>query len=144
MKTTLRDHVFSRLIIEPETGCLLWAGYISPNGYGNTGGRLVHRLMYEWFNGPIPDGLEIDHLCSVKHCAAPAHLEAVTHAENRRRAVDKPHCQRGHEWTQENTYRSPAGNRYCRQCQRAAYQAWIAARRSERPRDKGSSGKATP
>src|SRR5262245_35041552 len=94
-----RSRVLAKLIIDQESGCLLWTGYVAPNGYGNTGGRLVHRLMYEWFNGPIPDGLEIDHTCRVKHCAAPAHLEAVTHAENRRRAMDKTHCKRGHKWT---------------------------------------------
>src|SRR5262245_44481006 len=66
-----RDHVFSKLIIDQESGCMLWTGYVARNGYGNTGGQLVHRLMYEWFTGPIPAGLEIDHLCRNRLCASP-------------------------------------------------------------------------
>lgn len=69
--------------------CLRWTGLIRANGYGKISvqGRLVyvHRLAYEVAKGPIPDGLEIDHLCRVRDCINPDHLEAVTHAENVRR-----------------------------------------------------------
>jgi len=121
----MRDRVFSRLIIEPETGCLLWTGALT-KGYGVTSqdGKplYVHRVMYEWFVGPIPDGTEIDHLCRNKHCAAPAHLEAVPHAENIRRGdtgkhnAIKTHCQYGHPYDDANTYRAKNGARLCRQC----------------------------
>ena len=76
-----------------------------PNGYSmiTVEGRATpgHRLSYELFVGPIPEGLELDHLCRVKGCYNPDHLEAVTHQENtRRRSLAKPlktHCKRGHE-----------------------------------------------
>lgn len=81
--------LFSKLVIDQSTGCLLWTGACNDQGYGHlhVGGRTgrqvyVHRLMYELFVDSVPDGLEIDHLCKVPRCASPAHLEAVTHREN--------------------------------------------------------------
>ena len=72
-----------------STGCLVWTGPTAGAGYGviSHKNRLayVHRVSYELSNGPIPSGLEIDHLCEVKLCLEPSHLEAVTHAENMRR-----------------------------------------------------------
>jgi hypothetical protein len=120
----LRERVLSNLIIDPS-GCLLWSGGLM-KGYGVTSsyGRplYVHRVMYEWFIGPIPDGLEIDHVCKVKRCAAPAHLEAVTHAENMRRwggrhNAIKTACPRGHAYDEANT-RHAYGRRFCRRCAR--------------------------
>ena len=75
-----------------EGGCWLWVGgRARPNGYGNlsVNNRLVnvHRLSYELRKGPIPDGLTIDHLCRVRLCINPDHLEAVTRAENTRREL---------------------------------------------------------
>lgn len=73
--------------------CLLWQGRLTYAGYGhlNLQGRFigVHRVAYELAKGPIPAGLEIDHLCAVRHCVNPDHLEAVTHAENLRRARER-------------------------------------------------------
>ena len=70
--------------------CWLWEGNIATNSYGlytaNFSGqrqtKRAHRLAYELMVGPIPDGLELDHLCRVRNCVNPAHLEAVTHQEN--------------------------------------------------------------
>jgi len=74
--------------------CWLWTGRIERNGYtqfrvGGKAGKDVssHRWIYEQTEGPIPDGLEIDHLCFVRHCVNPKHLEPVTHAENIRRSL---------------------------------------------------------
>lgn len=85
----------------------------------------VHRLAYTASKGAIPDGLTIDHLCRNPSCFNPDHLEAVTAAENIRRGTQgqaqasKTHCVRGHEFTEENTYRPPGKNeRACRECQR--------------------------
>lgn len=78
----------------PHLGrCWIWTGYTSRLGYGifGPGGRSVtmpaHRWSYEHFVGPVPDGLELDHLCRVRRCVNPLHLEAVTHRENCLRAV---------------------------------------------------------
>ena len=124
----LKERLFPRLIINPETGCLLWTGAISGGGYGYIsmpGRKLlrVHRVMYELFVGPIPDGMVLDHLCRVRRCASPAHLEAVTHRTNTLRgespaaiAVAMNACDRGHEFDLINTYWTPDGKRHCRAC----------------------------
>jgi len=108
-----------------SNGCWVWSGQVGNSGYGkysSTG--LAHRVSYETFVGPIPDGLTIDHLCLNKMCINPAHLEPVTSAENaRRRDVHhgigsaKTHCPQGHEYSLENT-RHSNGRRHCRACAR--------------------------
>jgi hypothetical protein len=116
---------------EPNTGCWLWLGTTFPLGYANVrfGGksRLAHRVMYELVNGPIPDGLQLDHLCRVRSCINPAHLQPVTARENTRRSPvanaakngRKTACLYGHQFTEENTgwWRK---KRYCRECKRRA------------------------
>jgi hypothetical protein len=82
----------------------------------------AHRVAYEALKGPIAVGLDIDHLCRNPGCVNPAHLEAVTHAENIRRAMSlrprKTHCVHGHAYTDENTLVS--GRKWiCRTCKRA-------------------------
>lgn len=75
--------------VDPETGCWLWAKQLVGGRYGRkwVGGRgiLAHVWYYEQAKGPIPEGLEIDHLCRVKQCCNPDHLEAVTRTVNRHR-----------------------------------------------------------
>ena len=77
-------YLFDRITVT-ET-CWLWTGPKYHNGYGQARGGRVHRLMYEALVGPIPDGLELDHLCRIRECVNPEHLEPVTRAENARRA----------------------------------------------------------
>ncbi len=116
--------------------CWMWTGCRDGKGYGkaNFKGKHVapHRFSYELHNGPIPAGLEIDHLCRTTSCVNPAHLEAVTRAENmRRRTEAQTHCKRGHEFTPENTrYHSATGSRVCRACMRDYQREWARERRA--------------
>lgn len=105
---TLHDRLFSRVTKDSNSGCWNWTGALS-HGYGlmaigNGRQRLTHRLSYELLVGPIPTGLELDHLCKNTACLNPAHLEPVTRAENLRRSDSwggrnsrKTHCPRGHQ-----------------------------------------------
>lgn len=77
--------------VDPKTGCWIWLGAKSPLGYGRAWDadagrvRVAHQIIFEREYGPIPEGLELDHLCRNPECVRPHHLEAVTHAENMRR-----------------------------------------------------------
>ncbi len=99
-------------------GCELWTGTILSSGYGQVKIRgrryLAHRWVYEQEVGPIPEELEIDHLCGQKACVRPSHLEVVTHAVNCQRRLVPERCPRGHEpaWA-----RYPSGEgRRCKTC----------------------------
>ena len=117
---------------EPNTGCWLWAGALNRDGYGIANRqyrtRMAHSISYEFVFGPIPEGLELDHLCRVRCCVNPDHLEAVTHLENCQRGTAgthirrveslKTHCSKGHEFAGENLYTRKNGARGCRECSR--------------------------
>ena len=111
--------------------CWAWPSAFNNQGYGVVGkGRgavLAHRMAWEARNGPVPTGLELDHLCKTKWCWNPTHLEPVTHQENSIRAnagahnKAKTHCIKGHEYTPSNTYIYPGnGRRACKICRQAA------------------------
>ena len=88
-----------------ESGCWEWQAHVGRLGYGAFffSGRMgpAHRFAYELRVGPIPDGLELDHLCRNRSCVNPDHLEPVTHAENMRRAR-LTHCHVGHPMSGSN------------------------------------------
>lgn len=112
-----------------EAKCWEWTGARMHNGYGQlvVGGirYAVHRYVYEQLVGPIPEGLDLDHLCRNRACVNPIHLEPVTRGENLRRGYlaeprsAKTHCIRGHAFDAANTRISKAGKRQCRSCDRS-------------------------
>lgn len=132
----ITERLQRRTQVEPG-GCWLWTGPISNRGYGllNTKhkSQLVHRASYEVHRGPIPGGMTLDHLCRVRHCLNPEHLEPVTAQENILRSpftmasrwARRTSCVNGHVFTPENTMwvktsRSPGKrHRTCRICHRA-------------------------
>lgn len=124
---TLEQQLLERIVID-DNGCWLWTSTISRaprncGGYGKHGKDYAHRLAYESWVGPIPLGTEIDHLCRVRRCIRPSHLEAVTRQVNLLRGqtfaaghAAKTHCPAGHEYTPENTSLSAKNQRTCRTC----------------------------
>lgn len=112
-------------------GCLRWTGAHTAKGYGQITvdgrHRPVHVLAHEAWIGPVPAGLEVDHVhargCRHRDCIEPSHLEAVTHAENVRRTAELiTHCPQGHKYTPENIQWRPPNRpgqprrRRCRRC----------------------------
>lgn len=121
------ERFLDKVSMEPNSGCWLWTGTLQRQGYGRfykvnkQPAILAHRVAFEHFVGPIPTGLELDHLCRVKGCVNPKHLEAVTHAENMRRwgigdlQKKKTHCPHGHPYEGDNLVRK-GNRRVCRTC----------------------------
>jgi hypothetical protein len=106
------------------TGCWIWKGSLNPDGYPFFSQKSVHRLSYQILVGPIPDGMEIDHLCRQRACVNPHHLEAVTHKVNVLRGngptaknAQKTHCPRGHPYD----IRLKSGGRWCSICAKTGY-----------------------
>jgi hypothetical protein len=129
-RPTLRERLLSKAVINWETGCWEWTAHRNGSGYGVIGlpsrkTGSAHRVAYELIHGPIPDGLDLDHLCRVRHCINPAHLEPVTRRENSLRGngpgiviARGDQCSAGHPYTEINT-RVRGGKRFCRTCDRA-------------------------
>ncbi|MGW6658898.1 HNH endonuclease signature motif containing protein [Rhodococcus sp. NPDC055024] len=129
-------HILAR-VRKDDNGCWNWLNVPTSEGYGEVNltilgrKRLVHTVTYELSIGPVPDGLELDHLCRNRLCCNPDHLEPVTHTENIRRGEMEPkkqewfasrtHCKNGHEYAAENTARRVDGRRRCRTCLHASY-----------------------
>ncbi len=124
--------IFARVIPEPNSGCWIWGGALGTGGYANTSLNnrhiKIHRMAWMLVNGPIPDGLEIDHKCRVRSCVNPDHLEAVTHLENVRRGIASATlaarnaaivtCPKGHPYSGKNLILRKSGSRQCRECNR--------------------------
>jgi hypothetical protein len=132
----LPDRFWSMISPLPYTGCWIWTGSRYPVGYGKVhwqGKKQgAHRVVYTLLVGPIPDGLVIDHLCRVRACVNPQHLEAVTFRENVLRGESPSvvagrtgYCKKGHRLGGDNVHPSVAarGKQDCRTCgnERSAY-----------------------
>lgn len=130
----LIDKVLTNITMEPNSGCWLFLrnatfnkaggmyGYVFQNGKSHR----VHRVTYEHFVGPIPDGLVLDHKCRVTLCVNPNHLRPMTNYANAALGVPhahqlaKTHCPQGHPYSGDNLYfNSKRRNRVCRTCTRA-------------------------
>jgi len=130
---------FEKFISQHPSGCWNWTGAKTAKGYGRFhlgGNKHAHRVSYEIYKGPIPNGLVLDHLCRNPNCVNPDHLEPVTLVENIQRGDqfgkgwkrNTTHCPQGHEYTDENTYivrRETRGTvaRMCKLCTREQREA---------------------
>jgi hypothetical protein len=150
-KLTVLERFLTFVSPEPNSGCWLWLGQTG-EGYGRMQrpaglSYMAHRIAYEEMRGPIPEGLEIDHLCRVRCCVNPDHLEAVTKSENIRRGVAgiragermraKTHCPQGHPYNEENTHIRTgihAGGRECIACtQKRSVDNWAVIKAARGP-----------
>lgn len=136
-KRPVMDRLLDRISLA-DSGCWIYPT-TTDSGYGviGLGGRggataKTHRVAYEHISGPIPDGMDLDHLCRVRACCNPAHLEPVTRQTNLLRGARKTeqtHCKSGHEFNAVNT-RTSTGRRVCRACERDRGVAYRARKRA--------------
>jgi hypothetical protein len=125
------ENFWRHVMPEPNCGCWIWTGRLTWGGYGQFFDEkkklfMAHRIAYKLFKDENIDGLQLDHLCRMRCCVNPDHLEPVTAKENNRRGGntnrEKKYCSRGHELTLENTYKLLVKDGYvrrkCRACNR--------------------------
>lgn len=115
---------WSKIEVLPD-GCWQWIAATNADGYGiywyKNASRYSHIVSYSVLVQPIAPGFELDHLCRLRPCAHPLHLEQVTHKENVRRGKlhevqgGKMRCPQKHLYDAANTYVN-SGRRFCRQC----------------------------
>lgn len=133
MSTEIKDlpERFRRKVEVAPDGCWLWTGAQRHNGYGHLwtpdGFMAAHRFAYQALSGPIPADAELDHLCRVRRCVNPDHLEPVARGENVRRGLRgygaRPLCRNGlHDITDPaNVTLRANGQRQCRPCEQASW-----------------------
>jgi len=147
-KSLDKEFMQKRIDFDSSTaGCWLWTGKTTHDGYpvwGTTGCKTIyaHRFIYAQEIGTIPEGMTLDHLCRVRNCVNPKHMDPCTLEDNIARGDYDwrkylTHCKRGHEFTPENTLltlttgRNKTGGRACRTCARVAQKAYY-LRKSEK------------
>lgn len=121
------NHFFNK--VEATSSCWIWKASLDKDGYGRFCNGRAHRWSYTVFREPIKKGFVIDHLCRLRKCVNPWHLEVVTPRENSKRGksyiVLNTHCPKGHMFTVENTYTHPTKNyRICRHCRRLSMERY--------------------
>lgn len=140
----LPERIASKIEVD-ENNCWLWTATQNGYGYGQLwwGGSAcyAHRVIYQLLVGEIPVGLQLDHLCRVRHCVNPVHLEPVTNRENllrgdtfAARAAAKTHCPKGHPLAGDNLVPSDLkrGCRACLTCHRERDRVNMRARRARK------------
>jgi protein-arginine kinase activator protein McsA len=135
------DDLYLKIRVDPRRGCHLWTGQHNRGGYGVTrfnGEKwLVHKLIWEHFNGPVPEGLQLDHLCRNTTCCNREHLRVTTPRENtlasdnicarNARRMNCPKC--GGQYSEL----VPGGRRYCKECMRKYTAAYAREKRQNDP-----------
>lgn len=129
MKMTIEERFWAKVDKRGANDCWLWTGAKYKEGYGQfrissrDGRGLAHRFAYTISIGEIPAGLHIDHLCRVRACVNPYHLEPVTQQENTLRGespaaknAKKTHCPKGHPYSGGNLLVNKNNERRCRKC----------------------------
>jgi hypothetical protein len=129
--------VTSMLCIDEATGCWNYTrrlnkggyGYATTSKFGSIQDKYIHRIMYRFLIGPIPDGFHIDHLCRNRACGNPLHMEPVTAAVNVMRGLgpcaqnaSKTHCSKGHQLEGHNLiWKKRPGRKLYRTCRMCIY-----------------------
>ncbi len=131
MAKSVLERFEEKVMVDPNSGCWLWTGFVTPEGYGQFFGaanqtKKAHRWGFSLHRGPIPDGMDLDHKCRVRSCVNPDHLEPVTRKENLRRGIrttiandrfsSRTHCKNGHSVTAESGRERNYGGRRYFQC----------------------------
>lgn len=138
----LRERMAAKIAVD-EHGCWIWQGSLSAGGYGTVrvgpSSAQAHRITAEMFLPPWDPALDVDHLCRVRSCCNPLHVEPVEHKTNVQRSIGngnaaKTHCAQGHEFSEGNTYRPPLQPtaRQCIACQKAREANRTVTRRAAR------------
>ena len=129
----LAQRVYDNSIPEPNSGCVIYLGFLDRDGYGKITPkrkstlkrfpRMAHRVTYEAERGPIPEGLTLDHQCKVACCCNPYHTEPATFGDNAMRGngpaaknARKTRCKRGHPLSGVNLFINVNGARICKEC----------------------------
>lgn len=147
MRNVYQTPHHAKVAVLPD-GCWQWQGLLDNDGYGdlvhNGRTRSAHRYFFELWDGSIPAGKHLHHICENRACVNPKHLMVVTQREHMAlsprspsyRNSQKTHCKRGHEFSGSNLMmiRTPHGwGRRCRICHRERARIYCAKKRSENP-----------